>query len=152
MKARLPAVAVLTISLAALAALTAHAQDVYRCGNDYGQTRCPEGRALQVDDARTAEQKKSAQDVAAGNRKTADAMEKARLAQEARAAPAVIAPVTLRPVEKPVAPPKKKSSKKNRKDKAEPANESRVVVISGPDGPVVKEKKAPGKKRKAQAG
>jgi cell division septation protein DedD len=150
MKARLPAVAVLTISLATLATFSAQAQGVYRCGNDYGQTPCPAGKALQVDDSRTAEQKKSAEDVAAGNRKTADAMEKARLAQEARAAPAVIAPVTLRPVEKPVAPVKKKSSKK-KKDKAEQANESRAVVTSEPSSKVVKEKKGPAKKRKSKA-
>ena len=146
MKAHLPAVAVLTISLAAWAA---HAQGVYRCGNDYGQARCPEGKAVQVDDARTAEQKKVAEDVALGNRKTADAMEKARLAQEAKAAPAVIVPASTRAVEKPAVPLKKKTSKK-KKDKGDTTTQSKSVTFNSPGTLAKKEKKVPDRKRKAK--
>jgi len=58
-------------------------QNVYRCGNTYSQKPCADGIALEVDDARTAEQKAQSdaqirRDAAAGN-----AMEKARLKEEA---------------------------------------------------------------------
>ncbi|HNV60035.1 MAG TPA: hypothetical protein PKH72_10300 [Rhodoferax sp.] len=58
-------------------------QNVYRCGNTYSQKPCADGIALDFDDARTAEQKAQSDaqikhDAAAGN-----AMEKARLKEEA---------------------------------------------------------------------
>jgi hypothetical protein len=65
-----------------LAVMAAPPQTVYRCGPDgrvYSQTPCADGKALTVDDPRSAQQQKSARDVAARN-----AEEAARLAGERR--------------------------------------------------------------------
>ena len=54
----------------------ASAQNVYRCGNSYSQAPCPDGVPVDVQDARTAEQKIQSD--------AADAMEKKRLKEEAQ--------------------------------------------------------------------
>ena len=43
-----------------LAAATAQAQGVYRCGNSYGTAPCAGGAAVVVDDARTIDQRQQA--------------------------------------------------------------------------------------------
>ena len=72
-------------ALVALLPLAAAAQTVYRCGPEgrsYSQEPCPEGRAVEVGDARTREQQ--AQTAAAVKRdaRTAAAMEKDRRRSE----------------------------------------------------------------------
>ncbi len=57
---------------------------VYRCGNSYSQKPCTDAVVVDVQDARTAEQKKQADATIRRDTATADAMEKDRLAQEAR--------------------------------------------------------------------
>jgi hypothetical protein len=62
--------------------LAAAPQTVYRCGPDgrtFSQTPCSDGRALGVDDARSAAQQKAARDVAAR-----DAEQARKLAEERR--------------------------------------------------------------------
>ncbi|HEX2544269.1 MAG TPA: hypothetical protein VHL79_05295 [Ramlibacter sp.] len=68
----------------------AHGQAVYRCGSSYSQQPCPGGTTVQVDDARTPAEAARANSVAAADRKRADAMEKARLAQEKNAPKALV--------------------------------------------------------------
>ena len=53
----------LATALGLLLAATAHGQGgpgVYRCGNSYSAAPCPGGKALDVDDARTASQQQQA--------------------------------------------------------------------------------------------
>jgi len=64
--------------------MTATAQVTYRCGNSYSQTPCPDAVIVNTDDKRTAEQKAQTDMATQRGAKTADAMEKARLQQEAR--------------------------------------------------------------------
>ncbi|RYX94219.1 MAG: hypothetical protein EOO28_15645 [Comamonadaceae bacterium] len=111
MKARLPAVAVLVLTT--LASSGALAQAVYRCGSIYSQSPCASGKVIDVADARTAEQKKLSESVAQRDGKTADAMEKARLRQEAQAAPAFIVQSTAKPADKAPRPEKKPAAKKH---------------------------------------
>ena len=74
--------------LAALAAAPALAQPVYRCGNAYAQVACAQGRAVDIDDSRTASQQAEARRVAADERRLADDMRRDRLAQARDVRPA----------------------------------------------------------------
>ena len=62
----------------------ASAQNVYRCGNSYSQAPCPDGVPVDVQDARTAEQKIQSDANIRRETSTADAMEKKRLKEEAQ--------------------------------------------------------------------
>lgn len=55
---------------------------VYRCGNSYSQTPCPEGKAVSVDDRRSAAQQQLAQSSAERQAKQAEGLEKDRIKQE----------------------------------------------------------------------
>lgn len=67
-----------------VAGTAAPAQTVYRCGNSYSQTTCPNAVALDVADPRTAAQREEASAAAARDAQTGNALEKSRLAEEAR--------------------------------------------------------------------
>jgi hypothetical protein len=71
------------------AASAAQAQAVYRCGAAYSQQPCAGGTTVAVD-ARTPADAQRAQSNAQRDAKLADAMEKQRLAQEARAPKALV--------------------------------------------------------------
>lgn len=60
----------------------ATAQNVYKCENSYSQAPCPGGQAVNVDDARTAEQKKQTDTAVRLDAKEALSLEKVRRAQE----------------------------------------------------------------------
>ena len=77
------------LSVAALCACGsgAIAQNVYRCGDSYSQQPCAGGTVLQADDARSEEQRRQARVAAERDARAGDALEKARLKQEAMAAP-----------------------------------------------------------------
>ena len=81
MKRRLPLFA-LVLWAVALPGLPAWAQTVYRCGNVYSQTPCAGGVALDASDTRTPTQKAQADAAAAQTARSADKMEKDRLALE----------------------------------------------------------------------
>jgi hypothetical protein len=61
------------------------AQKVYRCGSTYSQIPCADGTTLEVQDARTRIQKSQADAAIKSEAATANAMEKARLKEEAQA-------------------------------------------------------------------
>jgi hypothetical protein len=67
-------------------------QDIYRCGDSYGQQRCPGGTLVQAEDARSAAQGSQTSLAAQRDARTADAMEKARLKEEAKPVQAYIPP------------------------------------------------------------
>ncbi len=78
-----PSIAMFFIAIT-LITTRAMAENVYRCGNSYSQTPCPDGKTMEVQDTRTSAQK--AQTDAATQRTTsaADAMERERLQKEAQ--------------------------------------------------------------------
>ncbi len=75
----------------------ATAQNAYKCGNTYSQSPCAGGTVVQADDGRSAEQRSQTQMAAERDAKTAAALEKDRLRQEAGAAPAYIPPPKEQP-------------------------------------------------------
>ncbi|MBX3655227.1 MAG: hypothetical protein KF686_13675 [Ramlibacter sp.] len=80
------------------------AQNAYKCGNTYSQAPCAGGQVVDTQDERTAQQRADTRSAAQRDAKTAAAMEKDRLRQEAQAAPAYIPP-TRAPADPPPAQP-----------------------------------------------
>ena len=78
--------------LAAAAWGAAPAQTIYRCGDSYSQQPCPGGAVVAADDARSASQGAQTREAAQRDAKRADAMEKARMKDEAKPAQALIFP------------------------------------------------------------
>jgi hypothetical protein len=76
---------------------SAAAQGVYRCGGSYSQQPCPGGALVPADDARSDSQRKQTQDAARRDGKTAEAMEKARLKEEAKPVQAYLPPPAAEP-------------------------------------------------------
>lgn len=78
----------LSVALLCLAAggwvAPAVGEEIYRCGASYSQQPCPGGKLVPADDARSAEQGRQASLAAQRDAKAADAMEKARLKEEAK--------------------------------------------------------------------
>lgn len=72
--------------------IPAAGQTVWRCGDTYSQKPCPGGKAVEAEDARDAGQRAQTSSAARRDAKLADEMEKARLKEEAKAAPAYIPP------------------------------------------------------------
>jgi hypothetical protein len=108
--------AVMTCTLL-LAAVPAVAQKIYRCGPDanvYSQQPCADGKALDVNDPRTATQQREARSAAAQDAKRAAAMqrerEQAERAQKPAAAGSLQAPAP-QPVAKVASPPRTAASK-----------------------------------------
>lgn len=71
--------------LSSIVAAPAAAQTTYRCGNSYSQQPCPGGSAIDASDSRTPEQRKAHELSTKNEKRTADAMEKNRLKEEAAA-------------------------------------------------------------------
>lgn len=72
--------------------IPAAGQTVWRCGDTYSQKPCPGGKAVQAEDSRDPGQRAQTSSAARRDAKLADEMEKARLKEEAKAAPAYIPP------------------------------------------------------------
>lgn len=64
------------------------AEDIYKCGSTYSQTPCPDGKLLNIDDARDPKQKKQIDAATRSDTKLASTMEKDRLTQERDVQPA----------------------------------------------------------------
>ena len=102
--------AALLMSLAA----GAQAQAIYRCGDTYAQTACPQGRIVDAGDPRSPEQRAEAHRVAADERRLGFEMAAERRAEQAALKPALASGFNSRsplpePTSAPVAPAKKKS-------------------------------------------
>jgi hypothetical protein len=106
----------------------AAAQNIYRCGDSYSQQPCPGGTVVQADDARSASQRSQTSLAAERDAKAADAMEKARIKEEAKPAQAYILPpkqeAAVRQLKKPAhftaVAPKKPGDAPARKKKTKP--------------------------------
>jgi hypothetical protein len=98
---------VITATLAGFVG-TAAAQPVYRCGSGYSQQPCAGGTTLTLaNDARTPSDAARAAAAARTDAQRADAMEKARLAQEANAPKAIVMASAAQPAPAPAAKPAK---------------------------------------------
>ena len=82
----------LFVLLAAAWLAPAAAQNIYRCGDSYSQKPCPGGTVVEAQDERSAGQRSQTTLAAQRDAKTADAMEKARLKEEAKPVQAYIPP------------------------------------------------------------
>lgn len=67
-------------------------QGIYRCGDTYTQQPCPGGSVVQASDPRSASQRSQTSQAARRDAKLADAMEKARLKEEAKPVSAYVPP------------------------------------------------------------
>ena len=122
---RITAVAVASIAIACHA--PAMAQSVYRCGNAYSAAPCPQGKAIDADDARTGAQRDEALRLAAEERRRGDDMERSRLRREAGIRPALASALSLAPKPAATAAPAKKAPKHRQ---AKPSRERRVAVVA----------------------
>lgn len=134
MKFNLP-IAPFFIALCAIS-MGATGQNVYKCGNTYSQKPCVDGVVLDVQDARTPEQKAQSDALIKRDSAAANAMEKARLKEEAqqRSDNAKLAAAAARnfsakpkgkasePTDDATASHKTKAKKKSAKKKKEPAH------------------------------
>src|SRR4029078_2481859 len=77
-----PAPAMLAIALLFSSGIAA-AQTIYRCGNSYTRVPCPDGRALDVGDPRSAAQRAEGRRVAAAEKQLGDTMARDRRQAEA---------------------------------------------------------------------
>jgi hypothetical protein len=108
-----PTTRFIIVAACALAAHTAGAQQVWRCGSSYSQQPCPGGAVIDTSDGRSAAQAAKSSSVAQADMKLADRMEKERLEREKNAPKAlVIGPQT--PVTPPPAPKVAKKKDKSR--------------------------------------
>ena len=97
-----------------LAACCAGAQTVYRCCSSYSAQPCPGATALDVTDQRPPADAARAGKVAADDWKRAEAMEKARLAQEKNAPKALVIGAKEPPPREPAKGHKEKDKKKGK--------------------------------------
>jgi len=107
----------------------AFGQSVYRCGNTYSQKPCADGVQVDVQDARTPAQKAESEAAVRREASTANAMEKARLQEEAQLRAANAKPAapskdkkktTSKPAPPDAAPVDTKAHKTHAKKKKEP--------------------------------
>ncbi len=86
-------IAAATLSIAiGLASAEAIAQNIYKCADGYSQQPCPGGTLVQAADERTQAQKAQTDAATRRDARTANAMEKSRLAQEGQAVPGYTPP------------------------------------------------------------
>jgi hypothetical protein len=64
--------------------MNSSAQLTYKCGNSYSQTPCPDAVLVDTEDRRTSAQKLQTDQATQRDARVADAMERARLQQEAK--------------------------------------------------------------------
>jgi hypothetical protein len=81
----------------------ASAQAIFRCGDSYSQQPCPGGKRVEADDGRSAAQKAQTDQAVRRDAKAAEALEKARLKDEAKPAQLVTPPAAPQEAVKPTA-------------------------------------------------
>jgi hypothetical protein len=122
----LPALALFLIAISAVST-GVRGQNVYKCGATYSQTPCPDGKAIQINDSRSAAQRSAAKQAAERDAAKADAMETDRLAQEKAAQDAADAAAKAA---KPADAPNTKADKSKHKAERKAANFSAKVIES----------------------
>jgi hypothetical protein len=125
----------LFVLLAAVWLVPAGAQNIYRCGDSYSQKPCPGGTVVQAEDPRSASQRSQTTQAAERDARTADAMEKARIKEEAKPQAQVHIP-----------PAKQQAVARKAK---EPAPFRAIAPIKSGDAPVKPKKTKPKTKPKS---
>ena len=110
--------------LLCLVTLGANAQPVYRCGNEYSRSPCPQGKVVEASDPRTAAQRAEAQRMAADQQRRAADMRRERLAEQAAQRPASAASLSAPPAApaKPASAGERRPPKKKRASLKPPAS------------------------------
>ncbi len=106
------AVSLLVIGVGATQA--APPQTVYRCGPEgrvYSQTPCADGRAVTIDDSRSAQQQEAAREIAEREAQQAQALAEKRQQREAAAAGQGISGIKMAPAQVAASAPAGKSKK-----------------------------------------
>jgi hypothetical protein len=115
-----------------LAAASSQAQTVYRCGSDgrlYSQVPCAEGRAVDVGDKRSSEQRAAAEARARDDQALGDALERERRDRESEQ-PVGAAKIDGRPTPAEPLAPQIKTSKKKNKGKQDQSEDFKAVAPS----------------------
>lgn len=121
-------------ALAASISTTAAAQAIYKCGSSYSQSPCEGGTTLHTDASRR-ETARAPDDMAKRQARLADAMEKARLQEEAKPASVYI------PAPKPV------STEETKKIQMTQPGKVKYFTAIAPGEPGDSKKKKKGKKK-----
>ena len=115
-----------------LAGASAQAQTVYRCGPDgrvYSQTPCSQGRAVDVSDRRSSEQRAAAEARARDDQILGDALERERRDRESEQ-PMRAAKIDGRPAPAEPPAPQTKTSKKKKKGNPAQSGDFNAVAPS----------------------
>jgi hypothetical protein len=123
-----------TLTALLLASLSAasQAQTVYRCGNTYSQTPCPDARVVDATDTRTAAQRAEARRVAQAERELAAELRRDRLSEEARARPTAATSLGgPPPASAPSSAAKRAGPKKKKKVERSPGLSDPIVIDPG---------------------
>lgn len=118
------------------------AQTIYKCGNNYSQSPCPGGTAVDANDPRTPAQKTQADKSTAETARAAGRLERERLAaQKAQAAPASTKLAVMTAPKEPASAPRTQSAKPKK-----PTPEYFTAAV-----PLDKKKPTPKKKKNKEA-
>ena len=115
----------LSCAVLVAAAPGATAEEIYRCGDSYSNKPCPGGQQVQAADPRSASQRAQANQAAQQDAKAADAMEKARLKEEAK--PASIVVLSGKAVGQPAEGPKPAASARTKGSKPKKSGDFTAV-------------------------
>ena len=113
-----PIARVVLVAGLVIAAASATAQDIYRCGQTYSRVPCPNGRTIAVEAHPTSAQRAEGQQVAQREKRLADEMARDRRVAEAARQPALatsLGPARVAVASTPVKPHAKKPGKQKRK-------------------------------------
>jgi hypothetical protein len=102
------------------------AQPVYRCGNEYSQTPCPQARIVDAADPRTAEQRADGQRVAAKEQRRVADLQRELFAESAARGPVTASGHRARSAVKPAAA-----------DASHPPRKKRHAADFSPNGPFI---------------
>jgi hypothetical protein len=105
--------------------MNSNAQPTYKCGNSYSQTPCPDAVLVNTEDRRTSAQKLQTDQATQRDARVADAMEKARLQQEAKD---LAANTPISKASRPVSTSKNKATQTSTKKKKAP----KAIVLKVP--------------------
>ena len=127
------ALAWLGASLAACSMSAADAQPVYRCGNEYRDAPCENGRLVDAGDSRNAAQRAEARDAVVRDKQLAAEMQRDRRLQQGLVRPAAAASLSgaAPPAAATVPPARQPARKKRYRSIAPPDDNDFIAVIPG---------------------
>jgi hypothetical protein len=106
-----------------------NAQPIYRCGNVYSQTPCPQGTIVEATDPRSAAQRAEASRVAADERRLASELRRERLADQAALKPAGASSLSGPPPAKAASAVERGPAKKKKRSAAKPAATTDFIAV-----------------------